>query len=407
MSYRTARFLSTAVLSLSLAAIDPMRAAAMTSCEFRPSLGNLVAGQDQVSDRPELRRRGEDILVDGASCGATIRNTDSIRVLGSDSGESLTLNLAGGPFAPGRMPEADGSPEIEISVDLKGPDRPGYDSLVIEMTLDDDTLVGNADGLDLTGDEDVDVTPVDISNLLVDMREGSDELSLMGGEPSEEPFPFESVDVLLDAGADEAILAQIPPGDEGAVFGGPGDDVIRTGSGGWRANSNAGDDVLVGGSGDDELYGGWGSDTVRGRGGDDRVWQLDAKKQRDTFVGGEGVDELLLNLTSAYATSVTLDERPNDGAPGELDNVSSTFETVVTGKGKDVLVGNELAQTLSGGLGKDDITGLGGRDILRGGLGDDVFHATDGRVDRIWGGDGTDTATDKDPLDRVHHVEAI
>ena len=85
-----ARFLSTAVLSLALAGIDPMRAAAMTSCEFKPSLGNLVVGQDHVSDRPDLRRRGDDILVDGVSCGATVRNTDSICVLGSDLGESLT-----------------------------------------------------------------------------------------------------------------------------------------------------------------------------------------------------------------------------------------------------------------------------------------------------------------------------
>lgn len=35
------------------------------------------------------------------------------------------------------------------------------------------------------------------------------------------------------------------------------------------------------------------------------------------------------------------------------------------------------------------------------------FHAMDGSADRIWGGNGVDTATDRDPIDRLHHVEAF
>ena len=55
--------------------------------------------------------------------------------------------------------------------------------------------------------------------------------------------------------------------------------------------------------------------------------------------------------------------------------------------------------------GGDTITGGLGRDVLLGGSGNDVIHARDGRVDRVDGGQGADTAFLDSKRDKVVRVE--
>lgn len=66
------------------------------------------------------------------------------------------------------------------------------------------------------------------------------------------------------------------------------------------------------------------------------------------------------------------------------------IEDASGGAGKDVIIGNQVANVLSGNDGNDAIAGLGGRDHLMGGKGRDVLLGGAG-ADKLDGGQGFDT----------------
>jgi hypothetical protein len=90
---------------------------------------------------------------------------------------------------------------------------------------------------------------------------------------------------------------------------------------------------------------------------------------------------------------VSFDNQPNDGAPGEDDNVIGV-ERVRGGGGAG-------GDRLTGDAGPNALTALGGDDVLEGGLGeddmlggsgDDLILANDGVADRVRCDTGTDRA---------------
>jgi len=115
--------------------------------------------------------------------------------------------------------------------------------------------------------------------------------------------------------------------------------------------------------------------------------------------------------------SVLMDNKPDDGAPSEGDNVLSDVEFVTGGAGDDIFVGNgrpnvfntyggndtisgrggpdqlggfgEGNKTISGGGGADLLLGEAGDDLLRGGSGPDTLYGTGG-TNVLWGGPGDD-----------------
>lgn len=103
-------------------------------CEYDPQRGRLLVGPPtSFPHRIRIHRNGPDIRIDGRSCGATVRNTDRIRILGrSDRGDTVAIQFSGGPFAPGRTAESVGSSEIEINADLG---ETGRDYLVARPDL--------------------------------------------------------------------------------------------------------------------------------------------------------------------------------------------------------------------------------------------------------------------------------
>lgn len=144
--------------------------------------------------------------------------------------------------------------------------------------------------------------------------------------------------------------------------------------------------LLLGGPGDDRLTGG-----VR-------------------IDGGPGGDVMTASdyTTLSYAertagVSMTFDELPNDGEPGEGDDVRGAFAFVAGGAGDDLLsappgrspahqtfvYGNGGDDRLTGGPGPDRLEGQAGDDVLEGGDGDDDLEGGDG-ADRFRGGPGTD-----------------
>jgi hypothetical protein len=145
---------------------------------------------------------------------------------------------------------------------------------------------------------------------------------------------------------------------------------------------------IVGTSADDEIYGRAGDDRIGGGGGND---DLDGGPGADDMHGGPGNDAASYPPTGT-GVDVTLDDRPNDGAPGEGDNVHSDVEAVYGGNGDDHLVGDAAANTLDGGGGEDTIVGGHGLDGLYGGAGRDKVEARDGELDVVDCGPGMDRA---------------
>jgi Ca2+-binding RTX toxin-like protein len=189
------------------------------------------------------------------------------------------------------------------------------------------------------------------------------------------------------------------------IMGGPGPDRLRgttgpdviCGLGGRDTIEGLGAaDVLRGGTGHDRLYGGGAADELDG--GDGRDY-LSGGTGSDELVGGRSVDRASY-FTSPTAVTITIGDGPNDGAPGEGDDVQADAEQVAGGRGDDVLVGNQAENRLSGNDGADEVTGGSGYDYIIGGAGDDRLDGADGEADRFDCGAGTDSVL-RDPVDSV------
>lgn len=154
------------------------------------------------------------------------------------------------------------------------------------------------------------------------------------------------------------------------VKGGPGDDRLEGGEGTLNLDGGDGDDTLLGSAEGDSLIGGLGADLIDGRGGRDSAGYGDRN----------------------VPVRISLDERANDGEPGERDDVRAELvsgggdaDTIVGGPGDEQLYGGGGADTIDGGPGQDELFGGGfdgpdPGDTLRCGDGDDVAALDDADV---------------------------
>jgi Ca2+-binding RTX toxin-like protein len=249
------------VLALQLAVVT---AAQATTCAYRPAK-NLVRAT--VSDflSVVVTRSGDQIqlLVDNTlvPCGAaTIANTNKVVVSGTGgSSDTFFANFLGvgenvGRLGPGATPEASGQSEIEISFDVIPGNSvfPPQDPLPLYFqyvgTTGGDRLTVGANGADLNGDGDVDVTSSHSFQgaWLFGVR-GKDVITLNGGGGAGAPFAFP---------------AQMDGGN--------------------------GSDRLTGGTSDDQVTGGGGQDTLAGGLGNDTIIANDGVA--DQIDGGDGED---------------------------------------------------------------------------------------------------------------------
>ncbi len=151
------------------------------------------------------------------------------------------------------------------------------------------------------------------------------------------------------------------------LFGAAGDDVLTGGAGVDRLFGEAGNDTLDGGTGNDRMFGGLGNDTFK----------VDALGDYINDTGG--TDTILASIN--YAINTT--------ALAGIENLGTTNAAGTAGL---VLVGNGLANTITGNAGNNTIDGLGGADLMVGGAGNDVYFV-DNLADAITdaAGLGTDT----------------
>ena len=166
-------------------------------------------------------------------------------------------------------------------------------------------------------------------------------------------------------------------GDDGYdVVGGAGDDTLFGGGGADQTNGTGGGrDLVSGGAGDDWLTSGETGSVLGGEGND----QIYIAGSRLVVNGGQGLD--VMSFSESGSGGVTVDLTVD----GWQDTGRGVFkitgiEGVYAGYGKDILIGDDQNNYLSGGV--DD-------DTVDGGLGDDTIYSSHGR-DRLDGGGGND-----------------
>lgn len=207
-----------------------------------------------------------------------------------------------------------------------------------------------------------------------------------------------------------------------------GNDQVRGSAGFDSISGGPGADVLGGGLGDDLLQGGdgndrfeqqdfvdvGGTDTLRGDAGNDtfQANRDSSGTSSDLFDGGGGVDVADYSKRTAAVTlrtTVSSTTGPDDGAPGEADDLDNV-ETLIGGSGNDTLeVSNTFASlvapktmyTLRGNDGADTLRAVRqvrtfldgglGTDTITGGSAVDTIFSREGEFDAIACGSDIDT----------------
>jgi hypothetical protein len=267
----------TAVVSaaLSMAATS---ASAAIRCGYDPATRVLsvyaTEGAAYLGSEAELERVGDRIEVSDSFSGhrvkchgsPTVTNTDRIKLRSLGFLSSVEISLAGGPFAPGATPEADGSSEIEFTLagrggaTVTGGPEADHFSYVTEGGRSGINLDPGPEG----NDTDIDLVTADPRTLLI----------VDGG-----PGP-DTIDV-LDR-----------PRVEVQARGGPGDDslsAVGDASLGAILEGEEGADQIVGSAGEDIIRPGPGPDLVRAEGGADEIWNP-PDRSRDSIECGGGDD---------------------------------------------------------------------------------------------------------------------
>jgi Ca2+-binding RTX toxin-like protein len=189
-------------------------------------------------------RVGDAIEIDDgqqlAKCtGPTPTVLDSDRVQITHTGRSAdTVDLGGGPLAPGATPEPQGIPEIEL-------EYVGLTFLHVRGTGAPDRLSFGPGGVNLNADDDTDVTG-QFSTLLLEGMGGEDVIS-----PQADYAPAAGRRVLLGGGGRDTLTAT------------PDGAFLHGGNGRDRLIGRARADNLTGGRGRDLIRGGKGRDLLR------------------------------------------------------------------------------------------------------------------------------------------------
>jgi Ca2+-binding RTX toxin-like protein len=252
------------LVAASVAILSPATALA-DSCSYDPTTHTVAISYSGPAPQGEADNEvkavaGQITFEDTPCSGATVTNTDTINATGGGGRDLFSIDIGGGPLAPGFTDEGDGTSEIEIHVIAGG----GADVVIIEGTALRDFLVAGADGLNLNGDSDADVFPSATENLAMFGSGGNDVLTAGGGFGTGGAAGTHAV--LVGRGGNDRLLGGRVLDD---LVGGRGRDIAKGGRGG---------DLLVGQGDADKLFGQGQNDFLAGGGG------------RDRLVGGSGTD---------------------------------------------------------------------------------------------------------------------
>ncbi|VFQ45403.1 calcium-binding protein [Desulfoluna butyratoxydans] len=360
---------------------------------------------------------GNDLLIGGAGDDAYVFSSGSV-VIDSTGGGTDTLRFAGG---------------ITFSQVGSGLTKSGDDLILnVSGTSDQVTLKG----FFLGGDNLVETIAFDTGGqITADQVFGAFGLAV--------PTP--------PAGFDQTVSGTT--GNDPALDGGTGRDLIQGGTGDDTLNGQAADDRLEGGSGNDTLRGGLGNDVLVGGRGDDtyRFAAGDGQDVIDGTGGGvdalefEGIDfnqvasglskygdDLILNVSGStdkvtlkdffkggdaaidtvrFASGGAISKAQIFGAFGLSDPDPQgspvyaglpderSYGTVVAASSESHrILGSSDDDFLDGGSGDDHLIGNGGNDCLLGGDGNDTYHFAAGDGSDLIFNQSGNSAGDTDTL---------
>jgi len=241
-----------------------------------------------------------------------------------------------------------------------------------------DLLYGGAGNDSLSGGDGNDVLYGGTGNDTISGGDGDDRIdggsgddSITGGNGSDTVCGGDGDDVIDTSGSNPLFDNPYPPlpmdpniyNDRDVVYGGAGNDTIRTGDDRDTIYGGTGNDYIDAGIDNDYVEGGDGNDTIIGGEGS------------DVIKGGAGDDVIYGGLPPGYPDSLNIPDVDGDLVP---DN------------GKDIIYGGSGNDTIFGQDDDDTIYGDEGDDTIDGGVDDDLIYGGDGN-DKIIGGQGTDT----------------
>jgi Ca2+-binding RTX toxin-like protein len=264
-------------------------------------------------------------------------------------------------------------------------DRVDNDDAIFPGAGPDDDLIEAYGGNDsVTAGEGNDVVFGGTGNDVVDGGAGNDTLngedgndSLLGGTGNDVVFGGIGNDVIDTSDGGTGLFDNpYPPlpvdGDQtndiDTVFGGAGDDTIRTGDD---------RDFIDGGSGNDRLDGGIDDDSIRGGLGDDTIF---GGEGNDSISGNAGNDLIYGGLDPSFPDDLNIPDEtdlvPDNGQ--DRINAGAGDDTVFGMDDDDVIIGGDGNDRLIGGIDDDTLYGEADRDTF-------VYEAGDGS-DRVYGG---------------------
>ena len=291
-----------------------------------------------------------------------------------------------------------------------------FTRLVVYGTEDDDTMTADDAGQTLLGF-------------------GGDDM-LFGGSGDDQIYGGDGVDTLYGGDGDDTLAAEESLGQANAsnnfLYGGAGNDYLLSGGGADILDGGDGDDdfistslvgaTLIGGNGNDRMEGSveGGDDIFIGGAGDDIMYDWGDSFGTDdhdiAIFSGKFSDYIIYEPAPAdqlygsdnYGLELRVeDTRGIDGndiiwgidaleftdGVYSLDFIAGTgafIPFVVSGTASDdVIVADDIGQTLKGWGGNDTLIGGLGEDVLRGGGGNDNIDAGGGN-DEVFGDDGHD-----------------
>lgn len=297
-----------------------------------------------TSSSPDLESKSLDgaVTIRGAfSDPAGSHDTHSVRVNWGDASDVETLplsavNQADDEFAADHTYVGGGIYTITVTIvdDDSGTSQPATTTAVVSGV----GLHGRV--LQIIGTDGIDDIRVQRRGDQIRIRTVLDGSRSPGVEFDQQAV--DSIEVFACDGDDHVRIARriaLPA----TVFGGDGDDDLRTGSG---------NDSVDGGLGADEIRTRGGNDVITDSNGDNRIWAGDGDDQVTT---GDGADW----IRGGSGDDIILAGAGNDNIAGGGGN-----DAVSGGLGNDTIRGNDGLDLLIGGSGEDNIRGGRGDDLL-------------------------------------------
>jgi Ca2+-binding RTX toxin-like protein len=357
---------------------------------------------------------GEDDTRDGIVFGTGGDDLIDVNYLGDNDGDRVDATDA---LLPGAAPNDDfiiaGAGNDTILAGL-GDDsvRAGTGNDSVRGNSGDDTINGQGGNDTLFGNDGDDTLIGEAGDDSLNGGNGDDSLAggagndtLIGEDGNDNVRGMDGDDVIDTSGNSGTPLPDVdypglypadptPLNDLDTVFGGAGNDTIRTGddadqifggTGNDSIDAGIDNDSVVGGDGDDSVTGSEGRDTIFGNSGNDLIYgglpvgvldglnipdatDLRPLNNADSLFGGEGNDTIFGQDDADTLFGGT----GNDSLDGGIDN-----DSIVGGIGNDTIIGGQGADTMAGGADRDVFVGANANDVIDGNEAGDDFDTLD------------------------------